>query len=153
MQALDQVTQSTLHVLPVIASIELAAHPTQVLALDTVQLVATALDYAGAPVARQFTWTSSNPAVATVDASGAVHFLSAGRATFIARSAFRTAATTISAQPRQLLAMDAGRDFACGFAPLGQGYCWGRETVGQTAAVADSTCFACAGHDDAAGMP
>lgn len=139
--ALDQVTQSTVEVLPAIASIELGAHPSAVLALDTVQLVATARDYSGAAVARQFNWTSSDPSMATVDSSGRVQVLATGQATITARSAFRTATTTITAHPRALLALDAGDDFTCGYTALGRGYCWGLETAGQTASASDSTCF------------
>jgi alpha-tubulin suppressor-like RCC1 family protein len=151
--ALDQVEQRTLHVLPVIASIELAAHPSAVLALDTVQLVASARDYAGAVVQRTFNWTSSNSSVATVDAMGNVLFVGTGQATITARSAFRTVATTITAHPRQLVAFDAGTDFNCGFTPLGRGYCWGLETTGQTASASDSTCFGAIGNPQGCTLP
>jgi hypothetical protein len=45
---------------------------------DTYQLSATAYEATGAPLAALFTWSSSNPAVATVDADGYVTGRAAG---------------------------------------------------------------------------
>jgi alpha-tubulin suppressor-like RCC1 family protein len=128
-------------VLPLVASLTLMSPPTEVLALDTVQLVAVARDYNNAIVSRKFNYMSSNTSVATVDSTGSVRIVSVGQATITARTAFRTASVNITAFERRLVAMDAGADFTCGFTALGRGYCWGRSTVGQTAATADSTCF------------
>lgn len=132
---------SSIRVVPVVASAELTAHPSQVLALDTVQLVAVARDYSNAPVPRTFNWSSSNPSVATVDASGRVQFLSTGQVTITARTAFRTTSTSITVLERALISMDAGEDFTCGFANLGRGYCWGLAEDGRTGVEPDSTCF------------
>jgi len=132
---------SSIRVVPVVASVAVTSPAPQVLALDTVQLAAVARDYGDAPMTRTFTWVSSNPAVATVSATGRVIFLSAGQATFTARTAFRTSAVTVTALERRLLALDAGEDFTCGFAALGRGYCWGLSTDGRTAATPDSSCF------------
>jgi alpha-tubulin suppressor-like RCC1 family protein len=132
---------ASIRVVPVVASVNVTSPATQVLALDTVQLAAVALDYSNATMTRTFTWVSSNPSVATVSATGRVIFLSAGQATFTARTAFRTAAVTITALERRLMSVDAGGDFTCGFANLGRGYCWGLAVDGRTAAEPDSSCF------------
>ena len=128
-------------VLPVVARIDLSTPALQVLAFDTLQLAAVARDYQDAPMGRTFTWTSSNPAVATVDINGQVMFLAAGSATITARTAFRTASITITALERRFLVMDAAEDYTCGLTALGRGYCWGNADGGRTAAGADSTCF------------
>lgn len=132
---------SSIRVVPLVASAELTTPPAQVLALDTVQLAAVARSYGNAPVARTFNWTSSNPSVATVDGTGRVRFLTTGQTTITARTAFRTATTSITSLDRVLTSIEAGGDFTCGVANLGRGYCWGLSDVGQTAATPDSTCF------------
>jgi uncharacterized protein YjdB len=135
-------TASTqIHVLPLVASVNVSTPATQVLALDTLQLAAAALGYNGAPMSRTFSWVSSNPSVATVDGGGRVVFLSAGQVTFSARTAHRTSTATVTAVERRLLVMDAGDEFTCGIANLGRGYCWGLSTDGRTAASPDSSCF------------
>ena len=132
---------SLIRVVPLLASAELTNPPTQVLALDTVQLTAVARSYSNAPVARTFNWTSSNPSVATVDGTGKVRFLTTGSATITARTAFRTATTSITALDRVLTTIEAGSGFTCGVANLGRGYCWGLSEVGQTGTAPDSVCF------------
>ncbi len=133
-------------VLPEVKAIVVNSPVSQVLARDTVQLTATALDYDDAPMATSFAWSSSAPAIATVDANGRVIFLAPGSATFTAQAAFRTGSVTITALPRTLLSVEAGGDFACGATALGRLYCYGRGDVGQLATAADSSCF-----DDGAG--
>lgn len=132
---------SSIRVVPLIASAALTATPAQVLALDTVQLSAVARNYSNTTVPRTFNWTSSNPSVATVDSTGRVRFLTTGSTTITARTAFRTATTSITALDRALTSIDAGGGFTCGVANLGRGYCWGLSEVGQTGAEPDSTCF------------
>jgi len=133
-------------VLPEVKAIVVTSPVSQVLARDTVQLTATALGYDDAPMAATFTWSSSSPAVATIDANGRVIFLAPGSATFTAQAAFRTGTVNITALPRTLLSVDAGGDFTCGATGLGRAYCFGRGEAGQLASDADSLCF-----DDAAG--
>jgi len=140
-QAGSRSAQHQVRVAPVVASVSVHSPVSEALALDTIQLVATALNYAGAPMVRAFEWTSSNPAIATVSSQGAVNFLAAGTVQFTARTAFRSASVSVTAWPRRLVALDAGAEFTCGYTALGRGYCWGLETAGQTAAAADSICF------------
>ncbi|HWC72593.1 MAG TPA: Ig-like domain-containing protein [Gemmatimonadales bacterium] len=51
---------------------------------DNLQLTATLKDQSGNPVAATFAWTSDNPSVASVDATGLVHGLAAGSAKIVA---------------------------------------------------------------------
>jgi alpha-tubulin suppressor-like RCC1 family protein len=133
-------TTATVHVLPVIRNVTATASVARVLDGDTLQLTAAAFGYDGATVPRTFRWQSSNPAVAQIDENGRVIFVSTGNATFTATTAFRTATATVEALPRELLTVAAGRDFACGIAPLGRGYCWGEGASGKLGSPPDSIC-------------
>lgn len=136
-----KIGKATVAVMPVVARVSASSPATQVLAGDTIQLVARAFDYADAPMARSFAWRSSAPNVATVDSlTGRVIFRSTGSATFTASSAFRSGTVTVTALSRALLSVDVGGDVACGLTALGRGYCWGAEGAGKLASSADSSC-------------
>jgi alpha-tubulin suppressor-like RCC1 family protein len=138
----DRSGSASVRVASAVKSIQLAAPVSTVLAKDTLQITATALGYDDKPMGgRTFTWTSSNPSVATVDAAGRAIFLRSGSATFTAKSAFTTSVFTVTALERQFQRVDSGKDFTCGFTNLGRGYCWGASPSGQLASAADSTCF------------
>jgi alpha-tubulin suppressor-like RCC1 family protein len=138
----DQTGMATVRVASVVKAIQVASPVTTVLAKDTVQLTATALGYDDKPMGgRTFTWTSSNPSVATVDANGRAIFLRAGSATFTAKSAFTTSAVTVGALERQFQSIASGDDYTCGFTNLGRGYCWGVGDLGLLASAADSACY------------
>ncbi len=128
-------------VVPVVRNVSVAAPATQVLAGDTLQLQATSFNYSGQPIARGYRWTSSNPAVATVDNNGRVIFVATGSATFTATTAFRSNTVSVTALPRELTSVSSGDDFTCGLANLGRLYCWGVGSSGQVAVQPDSTCF------------
>jgi alpha-tubulin suppressor-like RCC1 family protein len=133
---------ASVRVASIVKAIQVTSPVTTVLAKDTVQLTATALGYDDKPMAgRTFTWTSSNPAVATVDANGRAIFLRAGSATFTAKSAFTTSAVTVGALERQFQSISSGDDYTCGFTNLGRGYCWGVGDFGLLASGADSSCY------------
>ena len=145
----EHVGTASVRVASAVKAIQVAAPATTVLALDTLQLAATALGYDDKPMGgRTFTWTSSNPTVATVNASGRAIFLSAGTTTFTAKSAFTTSTINVTALPRQFLSIDNGDDFACGYTNLGRGYCWGLGEAGQLASSPDSACFGEVGRVD-----
>ncbi|HEX6315275.1 MAG TPA: Ig-like domain-containing protein [Gemmatimonadaceae bacterium] len=144
---------ASIRVVPLVASVSMTPAPAQVLALDTLQLVALARDYSNAAMSRTFNWSSSNPSVATVDANGSVKFLSTGSATITARTAHRTTSTSITALDRVLTSIDVGDGFTCGITNLGRGYCWGLSDVGQTGATPDSTCFADLGEQQPCILP
>jgi hypothetical protein len=138
----SRVGTASIRVASAVKTVQVTAPVTTALAKDTVQLTATALGYDDKPMAgRTFTWTSSNPTVATVDEKGRAIFLKAGSATFTAKSAFTTSAVTVNALERQFQSVDVGTDFSCGYTNLGRGYCWGLGSVGQLATAADSSCF------------
>jgi alpha-tubulin suppressor-like RCC1 family protein len=138
----DQVGTGSVRVASAVKSIQLAAPVSTVLAKDTVQITATALGYDDKPMGgRTFTWTSSNPAVATVDGNGRAIFLRPGTATFTAKSALTTSAFTVTALERQFQSIDAGADVTCGYTNLGRGYCWGNGSLGKLASAGDSLCF------------
>jgi len=138
--ALAQATKE-LRVVPLVKAVFATSPVPQVLDGDTLALAARATDYADQDIARTFAWTSSDPSVATVDASGRATFVGVGSTTFTATTAFRSSSVTVTSLPRKLLAADAGGDFSCGVTALGRGYCWGRGDFGQLASPADSLCF------------
>lgn len=81
---------------PSVARVEVSA-PAQALEVaGTVQLAATPRDAKGAPVAAAVTWSSSDPAVARVSASGLVTGVAAGNATITARAAGRQGQVALS---------------------------------------------------------
>ena len=133
---------ASIRVASAVKAIQLASPVPTVLAKDTIQLTATALGYNDKPMGgRTFTWTSSNPTVATVDANGRAAFLRAGSATFTAKSAFTTSTVAVNALERQFQLVSSSAEFTCGFTNLGRGYCWGVGDGGVLASAADSTCF------------
>lgn len=71
------------------------AAPTTVVVGDTLALAASARDAGGAPMATSFTWTSSNPAVASIDGSGRVVARALGTVTVTARAAEGGSATRV----------------------------------------------------------
>jgi alpha-tubulin suppressor-like RCC1 family protein len=138
----DRSGSASVRVASAVKAIQVTSPVATVLAKDTLQLTATALGYDDKPMGgRTFTWTSSNPSVATVDGNGRAIFLSAGSATFTAKSAFTTNTVTVNALERQFLAIDTGVDVTCGYTNLGRGYCWGNGLFGKLASPADSSCF------------
>jgi uncharacterized protein YjdB len=80
-----------------VASVSVTPPAAEVQAGGTVQLTATPRDAAGNPLpGRAVTWESSNPSVATVDASGRVTAVAPGTATIRATSEGRTGTSTIT---------------------------------------------------------
>src|SRR3989441_567611 len=91
----------TIALIPV-ASVSLSPGSATVVTGNTVQLTATPQDANGAPLSgRVVTWASSNPAAATVSASGLVTGVAVGAATITATSEGKSATTaiTVSAVP------------------------------------------------------
>jgi alpha-tubulin suppressor-like RCC1 family protein len=104
---------------------------------DTVTLRATVVDSTahlipGAAVI----WTSSAPAVATVNAGGSVMAVAAGSSTIMAASTPARAATAnVSIQQRgPWRLVTAGLHHTCGLTMEGAAYCWGEGGVGQLGA-------------------
>src|SRR3989442_11982905 len=87
---------------PTVASIAVAPSPGTLLVGSTAQLTATAKDSAGSVLTgRAGTWASSNPALATVSATGVVTGVAVGPATIMATAGGekRTAAVTVPPPP------------------------------------------------------
>ncbi len=98
---------------------------------ETIQLSASARDASGNVMAgKTFTWSSSNPARATVSPSGLVTAVANGSATVTATTEGRsgTASITVAQVP---VAIGAGGDFSCALRSDGAAFCWGRNTSGQ----------------------
>jgi hypothetical protein len=137
----------------------LAVSPTTVRLIEgeSTTITATALDAAGARIPGVvYTFTSSDPARATVTSTGAVQLApnaGAGSVTITVTAAGRTARTTIdvvrrafavaaSAAPASAAGVVAGGDFSCGRLVLDRGaYCWGRNEVKQLGTtIRDTVC-------------
>jgi hypothetical protein len=73
---------------------------------DSRVLVATALDANGGQLTRTFSWSSSNPAVATVDANGRVVATGAGSAIVTVTSEARSATTRVTVTGQQWRLID-----------------------------------------------
>ena len=81
---------------PTVASIAVAPSPGTLLVGSTAQLTATTKDSAGSVLTgRAVTWASSNPAVATVSATGVITALSSGSVVVQATYSGVTGATTV----------------------------------------------------------
>jgi alpha-tubulin suppressor-like RCC1 family protein len=105
--------------------------------VDSIVLTAQVEDAAGQPVTRQLTWSSSDPAVATVDPDGKVHSVGRGIAEISAETTpvgslelAQTGRTTARVTIR-FTTISAGSRHDCGVARSGNIYCWGENTEGQ----------------------
>jgi uncharacterized protein YjdB len=81
-----------------VASVSVSPSPATVNVAWTLTLSATALDANGNPVVAAISWSSSNPAVAAVTASGVVTGVSVGSATIAASSGSGTGSTNVTVQ-------------------------------------------------------
>ena len=109
--------------------------PTQanVMVGQQIQLTATIKDASGAVLSgRTVIWTSSNNAIATVDATGLVKALALGQATIAAGSDGQSASATLTTTTGLAFAtVSAGDGHTCGVTPTGSAYCWGDNSSGQ----------------------
>ena len=135
-----------------------------VLAGDTVQITATALDANGVPVPGTiYTFTPLDPTTASVTRTGNTTaralFLKAGAARIDVRADDQVGSAIGTVQAKQFisapaagapsgaLVMDAGEDATCGLLPFGRGYCFGRE--GLLGVAKDTSCFNDSGPSEA----
>jgi uncharacterized protein YjdB len=109
--------------------------PTQanVMVGQQIQLTATIKDASGAVLSgRTVIWTSSNDAIATVDAAGLVKALALGQATIAAGSDGQGASANLTTTTGLAFAtVSAGDRHTCGVTPTGSAYCWGDNSSGQ----------------------
>jgi len=111
---------------PIIASIEIATALDTLEAYDMRPLIATARDANGTPVAdAAISWTSSNPAVATIDAaSGVLTGIDRGTVTISAQAGGKTHSVTRVVVIRYR-SLALGTTHACDLASGGIAWCWG----------------------------
>jgi len=95
---------------------------------ETVQLVATVTDAVGNPLTRPLRWSSSDDAIATVDASGLVAAVAPGMATVTVRAGSAEAEALVAVTGPG--ATSTGHLFTCALVE-GQAYCWGNNSYGQ----------------------
>jgi alpha-tubulin suppressor-like RCC1 family protein len=104
---------------------------------STAGLTATTLDVAGKVLTgRTVTWTTSDPAVATVSQPGLVTGVAPGTATITATSEGKSGTSAITAIPIPsgslvFSALSTGSKHTCGLATGGAAYCWGFNYDGQ----------------------
>ncbi|MCG6989533.1 MAG: Ig-like domain-containing protein [Gemmatimonadetes bacterium] len=77
------------------------------------------------------TWSSSNPDVATVDATGLGTGVSEGEVTIVATSQGVSGQTALTVARMEEDNLSAGAVGACGLTTTGQAYCWGDNSWGQ----------------------
>jgi uncharacterized protein YjdB len=98
---MNATAQLTVTAAPVISAIAVSPATSSVLAGNSQQFTATAIDQFGNPIAATFSWTSSNLASAVINSSGLATTLSAGTSTITASSGglSGTALLTVNAVP------------------------------------------------------
>ncbi len=97
----------------------------------TTQLSATEADSAGTVLAgRAVTWTSTNPGVGTVSATGLVTATGLGVDTIKATSEGQIGIASVTTTVRYV-SISLGRDHTCGLTNGGILYCWGLSRYGQ----------------------
>lgn len=98
---------------------------------ESSRLTATLKDAAGnALTGRLVTWSSSDPSVGTVSASGLVTAVGIGSATVTAVVEKQHGTATVTVAPGAPIAftsVSAGGAHTCGLAPNGEAYCWALE--------------------------
>ncbi len=99
---------------------------------DTTRFAAIAKDANGHTVANaRFTWSSSNPAVATVNAAGQVTGQGRGSTTISATSGTATGGAAVRVTAIEFAEVVAGVWHTCALTPSGLAHCWGANTLGQ----------------------
>jgi alpha-tubulin suppressor-like RCC1 family protein/uncharacterized protein YjdB len=109
-----------------VASVSLAPASTDLVVRGTAKLMATLRDANGRLIhVRPVTWTTADPAVATVDATGLVTATGAGSTTITATSEGVSASAAVRVGTLDIRSVAAGVHHSCGLDHGGRPYCWG----------------------------
>jgi alpha-tubulin suppressor-like RCC1 family protein len=131
-----------------VASVDLSPL-TPTMGVDSVMtFVALSKDASGNAIASApVTWSSSDPAKATIDANGVAHGVAIGVVAITATSGTRSASTVLSIrtgtviQPAAARVVAGGNDHACAIVSSALS-CWGADGFSQIGVAATSTCTA-----------
>jgi alpha-tubulin suppressor-like RCC1 family protein len=126
-------------------ALSLAPSTVTLIAGESVPLTATATGPAGTRMpGTRYVFTSSAPAVASVDPQGNVQALAPGTTEITVTALDQTARTTVQVFARTFVSapagsLSAGDDVTCGLLPFGRAYCFGKEPL--IGIARDTTCF------------
>jgi alpha-tubulin suppressor-like RCC1 family protein len=99
---------------------------------DTTRFIAIPRDANGHSVANAtITWSSSDPAIATVNATGQVRGRGMGSTTIRATSGAATGSAAMRVRAFEFAEVTAGVWHTCALTVSGLAYCWGANTLGQ----------------------
>ncbi len=125
-----------------LASLTLSPAFDTLLVRDIAQITFAATNSSGAAVTGiTVVYKSSDTAVAKVDTSGRVTAVGAGTTKITIAAGGLKASAQLTVLAFRVVLLSAGDDYSCLTLPLGRGYCWGRDDIGQLAAAAPGTCF------------
>jgi alpha-tubulin suppressor-like RCC1 family protein len=113
-------------------TIEVTAEIDSILKDDTTRFTAILRDANGNTVANaRLTWSSSNPAIATVDGTGQVTGRRMGSTTIRATRGTATGGAAVRVTALEFAEVTAGVWHTCALAVNGLAYCWGANALGQ----------------------
>ncbi len=116
----------------VTSTVEVTGEIDSILKDDTTRFTAIPRDANGRTVANAtVTWSSSDPAIATVNATGQVTGRATGSATISATSGTATGGAAVRVTALEFAEVTAGVWHTCALTPSRLAYCWGANTLGQ----------------------
>jgi alpha-tubulin suppressor-like RCC1 family protein len=118
---------------PTVASVDVAPDTIALWTDERSQLTATLRDSAGNLLVRRATWSSAAPGTATVDTTGRLTGVAAGRTVIRATAdgATDSVAVTVDTMAGRIIALSGGEYFTCALTDAQVVYCWGANGDGQ----------------------